>query len=384
MRRMIKQSLLRFGGYQIAQNLYAQKERYRLISRFHKFLKTGRAPLPDMVMFELTQRCNLRCEMCYQDRSALAKRGELSLEQIVNFFDSTPYIHNVTLIGGEIFIRQDAIDLIRYLNRTKNIVICTNGTLMGDSEIEVLRSCHRIVTVCISLDAPECVHDAIRHSDGAYQKTVRAIRALSSFLPVTVNCVIQNENIDVLPELIDICAALGAKKLKFELERIFTASEIAKTMDENRLESCELSMSWKGRTRSYSLETLQNTLRECESRGKQKGIYIYFDPPYLMDHLEDCYSGRLRARKQLVCRSFRRATIAPNGNLINCYAVRNSFGNILDAPFEQIWNSESARGYRQQLIETNLTPVCENCPHMTAINGNTRINLDAIDGNSIS
>ena len=36
------------------------------------------------------------------------------------------------------------------------------------------------------------------------------------------------------------------------------------------------------------------------------------------------------------------ATLAPNGDVINCFAIRKPFGNILEASFDTIWNSETA------------------------------------------
>ncbi|MFH1371535.1 MAG: radical SAM protein [Planctomycetota bacterium] len=313
-------------------------------------------------MFEPTQRCNLRCKMCFQDRAIMAKSKELSLEQIIRFFDQTPYLKKVTLIGGEIFIRHDMLDLIRYLDKDRNIVISTNGTLIGDAEIEALRKFHRVITVCVSLDGPKEIHEAIRQVPGAYNKAVRTIKDLVPFLPVTVTCIIVDDNLKVLPDVVEQCAAMGVKKLKFELERIYLDDGIAQAIQQTGLKSEDLPISSRGRGRGYSIETLQGTLNECLRRGKNADIYITFEPLFLMDEIEACYAGNLRATRRFICQSFRTATIAPNGDLINCYAIRKPFGNILDAPLEEIWNCETAKTYRRQLVTNNLTPLCENCP----------------------
>ena len=367
MQKTIKQNLLRFGGYTIAQNIHAQFENYGLKKRFREFIKTGNTPLPDMVMLEPTQRCNLRCKMCFQDRAALTIQKELSFEQIVDFFDRTSYIRKVTLIGGEIFIRKDMFDLIDHLDRTRNIVISTNGTLLGNAEIDALRRCRRIVTICISLDGPKEIHETIRGVRGSYDKTVRTIKALTPFFPATVTCVIIDENIKILPSLVDQCASLGVKKLKFELERIYPEERIDQAILETGLESEDLPISSTGRTRGYSLETLSDTLNECQNRGEKQGIYVTFDPPYLMEDLNACYVGNLRSKRKYTCQSFRMATIAPNGDLINCFAIRKPFGNILDVPFDEIWNSEAAKFYRRELVRNNLTPLCENCPFLVPL-----------------
>lgn len=364
MQRMIKQSLLRFGGYKVARNLHSRIEQHRFMKRLHNFLETGNAPLPDMIILEPTQRCNLSCKMCYQDRAALANRGELTLDQIIEFFERNPYLKKVALIGGEIFIRPDMIDLIRYLDRTRDIVISTNGTLIGGSEISALRCCSRIITICFSLDGPKVIHETIRRVSGSYDKTVCAIKALAPVFPVTVTCVIQDDNLDVLPEFVDLCADMGVKKLNFELERIYLDVEIAQTMVETKLIPDDIPISSRERTREYPLETLQGKIRECQSHGKKAGIYVTFDPPFLMDEITACYVGNLRSKDKYICQRLFVPTIAPDGNLITCFVIRKPFGNILDAPFNDVWNSESANTYRRQLVRNNLTPLCENCPSM--------------------
>jgi radical SAM protein with 4Fe4S-binding SPASM domain len=304
--------------------------------------------------------------MCYQDRTALAGYKELTLEQIIDFFEHNSYLRKVTLIGGEIFVRRDMVDLIRYLNRSREIIISTNGTLIGDSEIDALRRCRRISTICISLDGPKLIHESIRRVRGSYDKTVRTIKALAQAIPVTVTCVIQEDNLVLLPEFVDLCADMGVKKVKFELERIYPDEKISRALLNAGPGSVNIPISPMGLARGYLIETFRTKLRESLSRGQKKGVYVTFDPQFLIGEIEGCYAGDLRSRYKYVCESFRMATIAPDGSLINCFAIRKPFGNILDAPFDEVWNSDIARSYRKELLRNNLTPSCENCPFMTS------------------
>jgi radical SAM protein with 4Fe4S-binding SPASM domain len=365
MKRLIKKSLLRFGGYTFARDLHRGFERRAFFQDIKKFLDTGNTPLPDMIMFEPTQRCNLHCKMCYQQRNIFADNKELTKEQIIDFFNRYPYLKKVTLIGGEIFMRHDIIDIICDLDHSRDIVLSTNGTLIGDSQIDKLRNCKHIFTICISLDGPKEVHEIIRGVPGSYNKTVNTIKALAVVFPITVNCVIQNENITVFPDVIDLCAEMGVKKVNFELERIYSEEAIVQSKALTGLEATDISISSKGRVRGYSLEILQSKLYECQRRAKKAGIYVTFDPPFLTQEIEACYAGDLRTKTRSYCQGFRMATVAPNGDLIHCYAIRKSFGNILKESFDVLWNSEAAKGFREQLLKKNLTPLCENCPFLS-------------------
>ena len=154
------------------------------------------------------------------------------------------------------------------------------------------------MTICISLDGPPEIHDAIRRVPGSYDKTVRTIQALAPMFPVTVSCIISNENIDILPEMVNKCAALDVKKLKFELERIYHEEGKSQAIAETGLQADDLPISSEGRQREYSVEKLRSTLRECQSRGQRAGIYVMFDPPFLMEDIDACYAGNLRTRKK--------------------------------------------------------------------------------------
>lgn len=359
----IKHYLLRFGGYDLARKLYTRYEHDGLERRVRTFRESGNLPLPDSMMFEPTQRCNLRCKMCYQDRFDVTDGEELRLEQIIHFLDRTPYLRKVTLIGGEVFLRSDTLDLIGYFESTRDLIICTNGTLIGEAEVEALKKHRNIFSIDISLDGPESVHDSIRRVRGSYEKATQAIQGLVPVFPVTVNCVLQNENAEVLTDVVDICCALGVKKLKFEIERLYPDTSVDQAIQAG-FALDDISLSRTNRARRYSLETLRSRLRECQERGRKTGMYITFSPPYLMEELEDCYAGCLRSKRPYICETFRTATIAPDGTVISCYTLRVPFGNILDTSLEEIWNSETAQAYRRQLIRKNMTPLCENCPFM--------------------
>ena len=262
-------------------------------------------------------------------------------------------------------MRRDIKDLLKHLNISHDVVICTNATLLGDTEINILNSCDRVYTVCISLDGPREVHDSIRGVKGSYEKAIRAIQSLVRIVPVTVNLVIQDENIQFIPDIVDLCASLAAKKVKIEMERIYSSERHENAIAETGLLSADVPISSQGRSRGYSLETLQNMLQECLNRGRRSGIDIFIDPPYLMDNLQACYESNLLNDKNFICHLMDTATVAPNGDVINCIHIRKPFGNIRETSFEGIWNSEAANVFRRRLLKNNLTPLCENCPFMS-------------------
>jgi radical SAM protein with 4Fe4S-binding SPASM domain len=364
-KKKLKRLLLQHGGYTVARKISARLEYHSLLQRYLRFMETGSAALPDRVMFEPTQRCNLRCRMCFQDRKEMASSKELAYEQITEFYDRNPCLQKVTFIGGEVFVRTDSMDLIRHLNRSRQIVICTNGTLIRAADLEELKRLDNVYTVCISLDGPRDIHDSIRRVAGSYDRTIRTIQALAPSVPVTVNLVIQGENLPFIPEMIDICASIHVKKVKIEIERLYPPERQARVIRDFGLLRSEIPLASEGRLRGYSAENLENTLRESVKRGRKKRVDIFIDPPYLMENLKACYRGSLLEDRRFICQNIHTATITPNGELVHCIHIRKSFGNILNAPLEEIWNSESATAFRRRLLVKNMTALCENCPFMS-------------------
>ena len=251
----LKNFPLRYSGYRMARKISKRMEQFKLERCVQTFLQTGVCPLPDTVLLEPTQRCNLRCKMCYQDRLELARSKEMTLDMIIKFFEGNPFLRKVALCGGEIFVRRDIVELIKYLDKSRDIVISTNGTLIGELEIAILRGCSRLISVCISLDGPKSIHDTIRGVSGSYDKVIRTIKALTPDVPVSVTCVILKENLESLPDIVEQCAAMGIKKIKFELERIYSEDSKSQALLEGNIESDILPLS-SNRNRSYSLERL--------------------------------------------------------------------------------------------------------------------------------
>ena len=64
-----------------------------------------------------------------------------------------------------------------------------------------------------------------------------------------------------------------------------------------------------------------------------------------------------------ICFPIRRIIIDANANVIACFNIKTSFGNLLEKSFEEIWNGEAYRTFRQRLVEANLLPICKACPY---------------------
>ena len=152
---------------------------------------------PLRVSWRLTDRCNLRCLHCYATCENEAKQKELSLEKIKSVVDKLEdaNIFEISLTGGEIFVRNDLKEIIEYIN-SKNIALAlfTNATLIL-SNYEWLKKCN-IRRYNISLDGLEEEHDKLR-GKGNFRRTMEAIKLLKKdSARIVINCVINSLNVN--------------------------------------------------------------------------------------------------------------------------------------------------------------------------------------------
>jgi uncharacterized protein len=165
-----------------------------------------------------TERCNCVCNYCYlEDRT---KVGDPALfRRITESFIDGVLLDPAAMIsrpqirfsGGEPWLEPVLLcDVARsFLDRIPDgwVVVNTNGTLLSDEYIRPFRGDNRFKSV-VSLDGPRAIHDARRilnGGDSAFEEALKGIRLLQEFdLPVYVNAVIDDFNLDGLPDLMDL------------------------------------------------------------------------------------------------------------------------------------------------------------------------------------
>ena len=168
---------------------------------------------PVNVTWEITLKCNLHCVHCLSDAGA-ASEDELTTEECYNLVDqlTSQRVFQVNIGGGEPFIREDFIDLLRY-SHEKGLVTCvsTNGMLI-DRELARRLSRLEMLYLQVSLDgATAHVNDPIR-GKGTYKKIVNALEHLASEeVPFSINAVLTRTNYPQLDDLRGMAGEYGAE-----------------------------------------------------------------------------------------------------------------------------------------------------------------------------
>jgi len=140
----------------------------------------GIGPCGPVVIWNLIRRCNLTCKHCYSISADHDYAGELSTDEVCTVMDDLKAFQVPVLIlsGGEPLLRPDIFDIAARAKAMRFYVgLSTNGTLI-DAPMADRIAALGFDYVGISLDGIGATHDRFRRLEGAYERSLAALRLL--------------------------------------------------------------------------------------------------------------------------------------------------------------------------------------------------------------
>ena len=140
---------------------------------------------PQYLILFVTSRCNARCRMCFNWRALDERKGrdDLRIEEIRAIARSLPGLIQLTLSGGEPFLRDDLVEIVEAFctySHVRQLTLPTNAILtdrIAETVPAILRRFPGLnVGLDLSIDAIGEDHDAIRAAPGAYAQVLETYR----------------------------------------------------------------------------------------------------------------------------------------------------------------------------------------------------------------
>lgn len=182
---------------------------------------------PKLLIMDITHSCNLHCRICDIWKTAKSEEniGTEHIKKIL-FQAKQLKIKEIAFSGGESLLRSDIFQLIDYCRmlKIKNLGILSNGILVGEL-IDRLKPylLDNTISLVISLDSLNpYVHNYIRNSNLAWERTVDGLKSLSSlkkqFTQVNFNAItiVLKENLKELLDIAIFLKSLGVNSLQFQ------------------------------------------------------------------------------------------------------------------------------------------------------------------------
>ena len=318
---------------------------------------SARPSAPYRMDLALTYRCNNDCTHCYNARprdypESSSADWKCMLDRIWELG-----IPHVVFTGGEPSLRNDLPELVAYA-QGKGLIsgLNTNARRLSDRQYlqQLVEAGLDHVQITLESHLPE-IHDRMVKCRGAWKQTVAGLEnALDSPLFVMTNTTMLKDNSPHLAGTLHFLAGLGVP-----------------TVGLNALIYSGRGCSAGSGLEETDLLPLLQIARQITEQNEQRLIwytptqYCQFDPMQLELGVKGCTAALYN-----MC-------VEPDGGVIPCQSFYHQLGNLLQDPWDGIWNHELAnylreRGYMQEK--------CSACSLMSECGGGCPLVLDHVKG----
>jgi radical SAM protein with 4Fe4S-binding SPASM domain len=264
-------------------------------------------------------------------------------------------VPHVIFTGGEPTLHPGLCELIRAAERLGLITgLNTNGRQLADRTYtdSLVRAGLSHAQITLQSCRSE-VHNAMTAAD-SFAETCRGItNALAADLHVITNTTLTRRNVDHALETVDFLHRLGLKT--FAMNGMIFSGRGLQSGD------------------AVGLEHLRCVLPTVRDRAKTLGMcFLWYTPTDYcrLSPLElELGPRRCNAGEYSMC-------IEPNGDVLPCQSYYISAGNILSDPWQNIWEGELFRGFRDRVRDPRscgLPERCWRCPDLPVCGGGCRL-----------
>jgi MoaA/NifB/PqqE/SkfB family radical SAM enzyme len=315
---------------------------------------------PLEAFFEISARCNLRCQMCainYDGRYKLAahRRSFFEPDLFAKLRPIFPTLYRASLFGlGEPMLNRHMIDYILEL-ADAGVEVCftTNGTLIDEKKAdEIARAGAKRVMVSID-GATAATYEEVRRG-GRFDAVVRGIRSLAEAaakygrLEVDLSYVAMRCNFEEIPRLVSLCAELGADAVHIEP---LLAQVGSPELDEHYARE-NLGLADPRRVAA--------AFDEAQAIARERGVR--FGSRFVGEQETFDYPAAVQTEMTWACcEPWAAIWVTSEGEVRTCCLNDTTFGNLFEQMIDEVWNGEIFRRFRSQHARHEPADGCANC-----------------------
>lgn len=170
-------------------------------------------------VWEITLKCNLGCGHC-GSRAGSARPDELSTDAALDLVDQLAEvgIREVTLIGGEAYLRPDWLAIAQAISRRGMLCTMVTGGLGISAHLAARMAGAGLSSVSVSLDGLPATHDALRGVAGSSDAAFRALAHLrEAGVQISANTQINRLSLPELEALYERLVPTGVHSWQVQL-----------------------------------------------------------------------------------------------------------------------------------------------------------------------
>jgi radical SAM protein with 4Fe4S-binding SPASM domain len=313
----------------------------------------GEPPRPRYAVWELTLKCDQRCVHC-GSRAGAARPGELTTDEALALVAELRAlgVGEVTLIGGEAYLRDDFITIARAIRAAgMDCTMTTGGLNLTEARVAALAEAG-IRSVNLSIDGTEAVHDELRGVPGSFRRAFAALARLrAAGVGRAVNTQINRLTLPTLAALQELLIAEGVRGWQLQITAPFG----------NAADRPDILL------QPFMMLEVFAVIEGLIARGARHGLRLwpannlgYFGP------LEAELRGRQKAGGHYKgCIAGRHALgIEADGTIKGCPSLggpANAAGNVRERPLREIWAEAPALQFTRVRTVDDLWGYCRGC-----------------------
>ncbi len=307
---------------------------------------------PIYAVWEITLACDLACRHC-GSRAGHARPDELSTEECLDLVRQMAEmgVKEVSLIGGEAYLRDDWVDIIRAVKAHGMTPLITSGGRGFTEERARAGAEAGLASVSISIDGNEATHDRLRGVKGSHAAALAALKNLrAAGVRVSTNTQINRLSMPELEDVLDTIIENGGHSWQIQL-----TVAMGRAADEPEV-----------LLQPYDLLELFPLLAELKKKCDENGVRLwpgnnigYFGP------YESVLKGTMPRGHMASCGAGRGTLgIEADGTIKGCPSLTTTpwgGGNIRDNSLQDIWERAEPLRYTRDRTVEDLWGFCRDC-----------------------
>lgn len=303
---------------------------------------------PFLVVWQLTNACNLKCKHCYASASNKLRPDELTTEEAKKLIDefADAGVVAIAFSGGEPLVRQDFFEIACYAKKKDFYVsVATNATLITRKVTKKLKEC--VDYIEISLDGLKETHEKFRGIPGVFDKTVKGIKnCVKEGLDVCIAPTVTKYNLKEIPDVLELAKKLKVNRFiafnfvptgrgKNIVDQDITPEEreeilkffYSKLLDKGYPDVFSTAPQYSRIALRVARETPNSPVLPTHFAGKDAREALKGKTQILSDFIGGCGCGRIYC------------CIQPNGDIWPCVFLPIKLGNVRKNKFKDVWLS---------------------------------------------
>ncbi|MGB8656462.1 MAG: radical SAM protein [Candidatus Zixiibacteriota bacterium] len=292
-----------------------------------------------LIGWEITKECDMDCLHCGNPEEWKENEGpDLTTDQAKRIFkeiaeDFEPEKLTVALTGGELTLRPDLMEIIRFLSSLGfRVALSTNGYFLGKNLgfiDELIKA--KTEALALSIDGNKGSHNKQRkkRSFGQVVKAIKYLRTRYPDLYLQITTVVTSLNFADLPQIHDLLVQLDVRDWKICHLIPIGRAKTRPDLQISEEQTFQL-LSW--------ISSLNNRFRQEKSKLK---VSLACE-----GWCGEEFEGRIRDFLFLCTAGIQSATITHDGKLGGCLEISRELsiqGDLLKQRFKDVWENEFRR-----------------------------------------